>query len=493
VSESDAPQVFGDGGAGAAFTHDLVVIGTGPAGMSAAMTASACGLRVVALDEQPRPGGQIYRNVTVAPPTVAGMLGRDYRHGATLARRFADSGAEVRHDTLVWDVARDLTVTAQSSGRSFRLRAPQLVMASGAMERPSPLPGWTLPGVLNAGAAQIALKTAAQVPDGRVVLIGGGPLLLLVACQLLQAGAHVVGVVGTSPASNRGRAIRHVPGALAAPAMLAKGLQMLWRLRRAGVPMFDAATDLQIDGAPGVPVTDPGQRVRSVSFRAGGKAHTLEADVALLHHGVIPNTQIGRLLRVDHVWNDLQSAWQPVVDAWGQTSLEGFRIAGDGAGISGAPAAEASGAIAAIGAALAIGRLDSEQARERAAPWRARLARQMRIRPFLDALYRPPEWLVDCADDTVVCRCEEVTAGQVREMARLGCEGPNQTKFFSRCGMGPCQGRLCGTTVTQILARELGRTPARVGAYRIRAPLKPVSLDSLAALGRSADPTSPPQ
>ena len=110
------------------------------------------------------------------------------------------------------------------------------------------------------------------------------------------------------------------------------------------------------------------------------------------------------------------------------------------------------------------------------------MRQQLRVRPFLDALYRPPEWINTPADDTVVCRCEEVTAGRIREMASLGCQGPNQTKFFSRCGMGPCQGRMCGLTVTQILAQELGKTPAEIGAYRIRAPLKPIPLASLAAL-----------
>lgn len=266
-------------------THDLAIIGAGPAGMSAAITAQG-GLRCVLLDEQPRAGGQIYRNVTVAPPTVAGLLGPDYQHGASLAQRFVDCGAEVHHGTLVWDVAQNLTVMAQQSGRSFTLRVPQLLVASGAMERPSPMPGWTLPGVLNAGAAQIAMKTSAQVPSG-VVLVGGGPLLL-VASQLLQAGAQVAAIVDTSPAANRRRALPHLAGAL-----------------------------------------------------------------------------------------------------------------------------------------------------------------------------------IDCADETIVCRCEEVTAGQVRAMVRLGCEGPNQTKFYSRCGMGPCQGHMCGITVTQLMAQALQRTPAEVGAYRI--------------------------
>ncbi len=454
-------------------THDLVVIGAGPAGMSAALVAAQCGLKTLVLDEQPRPGGQIYRNITAVPPAVATLLGPDYQHGAALADRLQAADVELRGQSLVWDVTQDLTVAAHGPGGAFQVRGAQLIAATGAMERPSPIPGWTLPGVLNAGAAQIALKSAAIVPAGRVVLVGAGPLLLLVACQLLDAGAQVAAIVETSPAANRWRALADAPAALGTPGPLLKGLKMLWRLRRAGVPMYTAATQLRIEGE---------NAARAVSFVSGGLLWRLDADVVLLHHGVIPNTQLSRLMRVEHDWNEVQLAWQPRVDSGFEATLKGLRIAGDGASIAGALAAEARGALAALAAALALGKInDSHHARE-SVRWQRQLRQQERLRPFLDALYRPPAWLANPPDDTLVCRCEEVTAGRIREMARMGCQGPNQTKFFSRCGMGPCQGRLCGSTVTQVLAHELHKSPADTGAYHIRPPLKPVPLAAIAAL-----------
>lgn len=459
-----------------AFTHDLIVIGAGPGGMSAAMAGVAQGLKTLLLDEQPRQGGQIYRNITVVPERVGRLLGPDYLHGRTLAQRLERSGVERRFGAMVWEVADDLTVTVQQDGKSSRVRAPQLIAATGAMERPSPIPGWTLPGVLNAGAAQIAMKTSASVPQGAVVLVGAGPLLLLVACQLLDAGAQVAAIVQTAPAENRQNAMAHLTGALAAPAYLLKGLKMLWRLRRAGVPMFSAATDVRILGEA---------RAEALSFRANGREQRVSADVVLLHHGVVPNTQLSRQLRLEHAWDDLNMAWRPVVDAWGETSLRGLRIAGDGAGIGGARAAEPAGVLAALGAAHAMGRMSQAVFDEQSTAARRRLQQQMKIRPFLDTLYRPPQWLANPVDETIVCRCEEVSAGRIREMAKLGCQGPNQTKFFSRCGMGPCQGRMCGLTVTQMLSTELGKPPADIGAYHVRTPLKPVPLASLAAL---ADP-----
>ncbi|MDP3423175.1 MAG: NAD(P)/FAD-dependent oxidoreductase [Burkholderiaceae bacterium] len=455
------------------FTHDLVVIGAGPAGMRAALTAEEQGLRVLLLDEQPRPGGQIYRHITAVSSERAARLGADYQYGALLTTSLTHSKVEVRYGASVWAVDKGLTVTVQQGGRTFQVRAPQLIAATGAMERPSPLPGWTLPGVLNAGAAQILLKSAASVPKGPTVLVGGGPLLLLVAGQLVDAGAQVAAVVETSPSANRWQALRHLGGALLAPAYLLKGLRMLGRLKAAGIPHFTEATNVRVEGE---------DRAREITFQAGKRYHRVAVDTVLLHNGVVPNTQLTRLLRVDHHWDDAQLAWHPTVDQSYQTSLPGLRVAGDGAAIAGALAAEASGALAALAAMRAMGRLSATQEATLAEPWHAKGVRQARIRPFLDALYRPAQWLLTPADDTVVCRCEEVTAGRVREMARLGCQGPNQTKFFSRCGMGPCQGRQCGITVSQLLAQSLGKTVQEVGSYRIRAPLKPVPLESLAAL-----------
>lgn len=483
-NSSQTSPAAGDQG----FTHDFIVIGAGPAGLSAAMTAASLGLRTVVLDEQKSVGGQIYRNTSSVPGSVSTVLGADYQHGKSLVSRFNESQIKFHGGTLVWDIAKDLTVTAQCEGKSFQLKAPQLLVATGALERPSPIPGWTLPGVMNAGAAQIAMKAGVQVPEGRIVLVGSGPLLLLVACQLHKFGASIEAIIETSPLSNLHQAMRHFSGIFGDLSLFRKGVGLLWYLRRKGIPFFKASTDIQIEGMTALDPSDSDQRVSSVSFRSGGKMHRFEVDVVLLHHGVVPNTQISRMLRVEHSWDEIQLAWHPMVNGWGETSLAGFRIAGDGVSIYGAAAAELSGSLAAIGAALSLARLNANEAAEMADPIRARLHRANRIRPFLDTLYRPPEWLLDCPDETIICRCEEVTAGRVREMARLGCQGPNQTKFFSRCGMGPCQGRMCGISVTQILAKELGRSPEDVGAYRIRAPIKPINLGSFATLNESQDP-----
>jgi hypothetical protein len=205
-------------------------------------------------------------------------------------------------------------------------------------------------------------------------------------------------------------------------------------------------------------------------------------DLILLHQGVVPNNQITASLRLAHRWDDQQLCWVPQADPWGRLALDGFLIAGDGRGISGGAAAALQGELAALAATHSAGRLPEPERDREAEPLRSALRRQLHIRPFLDTLYRPKIQHRVPADDVIACRCEEVSAGELRRMVALGCTGPSQTKAFSRCGMGPCQGRLCGLTVTEVIAHERGVSPADVGHYRIRPPIKPITLEELAAL-----------
>ncbi len=458
--------------------YDVAIVGAGPAGMAAACQASALGLSVVLMDEQARAGGQIYRNVAAASRGRLDWLGQDYEHGRTLVDQLA-AAPGVTHlvSTAVWDVSAALEISYLHGGQAAQCRARHLILATGAMERPSPLPGWTLPGVMNAGAAQIMMKVGGAVPEGRIVLVGGGPLLYLVAVQLLDAGAQVAALVETSPKGNRRHAMRHLVGALRAPGYLIKGMRLLARIRRAGVAHHFAESEVSIEGR---------ERADAVVFAAGGKSHRIDADTVLLHHGVIPNVQLTRMLRLDHSWDLRQLAWRPDCDDYGRSSHEAISVTGDGAGIGGARAAECSGAIAALGAANRLGVLTDAALQAQAAPHFAAHRIQLSIRPFLDTLYQPPDWLLTPSDNTVVCRCEEVTAGQIRDMARLGCTGPNQTKFFSRSGMGPCQGRMCGVTVAQLIAQSRGVSIEAAGYYRIRPPLKPIPLAALASMDESS-------
>jgi NADPH-dependent 2,4-dienoyl-CoA reductase/sulfur reductase-like enzyme len=464
--------------------HDVAVIGAGPAGMAAATLAAELGLRVVVLDEQGAPGGQIYRGIAAPPLRRVDVLGDDYWHGATLLQPFRRSGAQYLPGAAVWAITRDgdgafdlaYSTGAPDARAAQAVGARALIVATGALERPFPIPGWTLPGVLTAGGAQTLLKGSALVAQGRTVLAGCGPLLWQLARQYLAAGATIDAILDTTPRGRLAQALRHAPGFALSP-YFRKGLDLLRAVRRQ-VRVVEHVTALAAEG---------GGRIERVRYAADGALLTLEVDQLLLHQGVVPDVHLAGALGCDLRWNDLHACFEPVVDDWGGSSIANVFIAGDGGGIAGARAAEARGRLSALAVANALGRIDARRRDRAAASCRHALARALRGRHFFDVLYRPPDAFRIPDGETLACRCEEVSAAAVRAAARSGCSGPNQLKAFMRCGMGPCQGRMCGLTVTELIARERGVTPADVGHLRPRFPVKPVTLGELAALPSSPE------
>jgi NADPH-dependent 2,4-dienoyl-CoA reductase/sulfur reductase-like enzyme len=485
---------------------DLAIVGAGPAGLSAAIVARAHGLEVTVLDEQASPGGQIYRaveDVAERRRERFAALGPDYQAGLDLVQRFRASGALYRPQVAVWRIDADGTVYhaggahrtdagASASGASS-LVARAVLIATGAIERPVPIPGWTLPGVLACGGAQVLLKSADLVPAGRTLLAGSGPLLWLYAWQLLRAGVKIAGVLDTTPRANLLRALPHLPRAIGARGYLAKGLRMMNAVARAGIPIRRGVTRLRAEGDA---------RVRFVSFERAGRVQREPVDTLLLHEGVIPNVNLPFSVGCERIYDEAQRCFRPIVSAAGETTVPNVFVAGDGAGIGGAKAAEHGGTISALAIVARLRRGDDPDARrsgaatppdaqQQLAAARRQQRSHLRIRPFLDALYRPAaSTLVPRDDDTIACRCEEVTIGQVRALVAQGCVGPNQMKAFVRCGMGPCQGRMCGSTVVEAIAEARGVSPGEVGYYRIRSPVKPITVGELANL--SPDDYLPP-
>ena len=477
-------------------TVGLAIIGAGPAGMSAAIAAREHGADVLVLDEQAAPGGQIYRNVetvTAERPETARVLGRDYAAGAVLARVFRRCGAEYSPRTSVWEVSTvarredaraPLELGILRDGVAEIVRAHCVIVASGAQERAVPVPGATLPGVMGAGGAQSLLKGAGLVPDVPVVVAGSGPLVYLVAWQLVRAGAPVRAMLLTMPAGWMSRAGGTLPEALAMPGALFKGVGWRRALAARGVNVMQIS-DLVIEGR---------NRVESVRFRHCGRERSMQASLVLLHEGVIPNAHLTLAAQLDHAWDARQHAFRPAVDEWGRTSESGVLVAGDGARILGAEAAVETGRIAALEAAYRLGRIRARQRDALARPHRASLARHRRFREFLDFTFEPGPSARRPSDPAViVCRCEEVTVAEIERVVAHGCPGPNQAKAFTRCGMGPCQGRMCATVVSETFAERRHAGVGTVGHYRIRPPVKPVTVGELAGLeGTGSGPADRP-
>jgi NADPH-dependent 2,4-dienoyl-CoA reductase/sulfur reductase-like enzyme len=445
---------------------ELAIVGAGPAGMAAGVLAAELGLDTMLVDEHGSPGGQIYRGVERAG--ADSPLGPDYLAGAPFAAALRASPVDYRPNTTLWHLDPDGTLYLIGPRGSETISARRILLATGAIERPVPIPGWTLPGVMTVGAAQILLKTADLIPEGRTVLAGQGPLLYLVAVQLAQAGAAPAVILETTPPANYRHALRGLRPRSSELQALLSGLGLIFSVRRAGIAVRRGVRGLRAAGCGYV------ERV----FWEGGET---AVDHLLLHEGVIPNLQVSLALQLRHEWDEAQLCWRPVLDPWGQTSLPCIAVAGDAAGIAGAGAARLSGQLAALDAAMLLGRLSHIERDRRAGPMRSALLRERALRPFLDRLYRSRHVvLAPREDETVVCRCEEVSAGSIRRAVRLGAGGPNQLKAFTRCGMGPCQGRICGPVAAAIIADELDRPVAEIGAWRPRAPFKPITVGALA-------------
>ncbi len=449
---------------------DVAVIGAGPAGLAAAAVSARAGLATVLFDEQPAAGGQIYRAVANSPIAAGTLLGDDYWRGRSLVDAFAASGAQYVPGATVWSLSREREIGVSHGGAARIVRAARVILATGAIERPFPIPGWTLPGVMTSGAAQILLKTAALVPGGRIVLAGSGPLLWLLASQLLAAGAEIAAILDTAPRANWRRALPHAPAFLASP-YFRKGLALLRSVRRR-VRVIGGVSALAAEGSG---------RLEAARFATARGEQRMPADLLLLHQGIVPNVNLAMAAGIRHRWDEAQACFVPERGEGGATALDGIAIAGDGGGIGGAEAAAEEGRLAAIAAIRALRPGADLGEAETAA--RGSLARWRRGRRFLDAFYRPA--FAPPSGGTIVCRCEDVTAREIAAAVAQGCTGPNQLKAFTRCGMGPCQGRMCGLTVTQLIAALRGVSPAEVGHYRLRPPVKPLTLGELAGLPAS--------
>lgn len=450
--------------------RDLVIIGAGPAGLSAALEAARLGVDVLLLDEYGRSGGQYMKQPTVPLETAAGVSPQ-VREGAALIAEVEAAGAETWHGSEVWGVFPGFRLCLERDGRGIEVVAKRLIVASGAHERAMAFPGWTLPGVMTPGCAQTLVKSQHVLPGRRIVLAGSGPFLLVVGKQLLEAGAEVVayveaarwswsalftmacfpdrwgelgGLVGTLLA-------RRVPLRFGSAVVAARGQECLerviiTRLDRQGRPLPDSETELA-------------------------------ADALAVAYGFRPSTELTTLLGCRHEFDDRRGGRFCVVDeSSGTTSVEGVYAVGEVTGVGGARVARVEGCIAGLCAARSLGRWDGE-AERRLSGTRRRRRREQRFADFVNRAFETPKGLSALvSDDTVVCRCEEVDAGDIAEAVRIGARTMTAVKMWTRCGMGRCQGRICGWTANRYIAALTGLDPAVVGVNEPRFPVKPVAL-----------------
>ncbi|MFC5721633.1 NAD(P)/FAD-dependent oxidoreductase [Streptomyces gamaensis] len=465
--------------------YDLAVVGAGPAGLAGAAAAAELGLRVALLDAAPHTGG---RSAGTGP-----------------RRRLERSGAVHLPEHHVWSVTKDEAARtswsvhcltgADGDGRPVRVWARAVLLATGAYERQLPFPGWTLPGVVAAGGAQAMLKSGLALPGRLVVVAGSGPLLLAVASSLTAAGAHVPAVVEASgyPAYARHPRVLAANPGKAAEALVhgAALLRHRVRLRR-----HSAVTEAHgTDRVEAVTVSRLGRDWRPVP----GTGRRIACDALAVGHGLVPRIELATALGCA-TRRTAGATLALVVDGLQETSVRGVWAAGETGGAGGVELARTEGELAGLAVAARLGA-------DRGGGGRiGRLRRRReRMRAFADvmaAVHAPgPGWPCWLTDATEVCRCEEVTAGRVREAVEgLGAGDARTVRLLTRAGMGWCQGRMCGPAVARLAAHagtSVGLPIGLPGDPTVEPPAEqrpfavPVPLAALAALD-APDPPAPP-
>lgn len=449
---------------------ELAIIGAGPAGLAAAIQACELGVNTLVLDENAAPGGQIYRQ---PPPEFevreARLRGPTFARGQALLSAAERAGVQIRCETVVWNLDAGLNLEVSSPVGSETIHAKRVILSAGAYDRPVPVPGWTLPGVFTVGGVQNLLKSQAIVVGQRVLLAGTGPLLLVVASQVATTG---IDVMVADPVPRRA-ALAKLPAMLAEWRLLGDGALYHWNLIRRRSRWLSPYVISSINGDGHVQRATVA-RVDPLWRPVPGTERTFEVDAVGLGYGLIPSTELVRLAGCELHYDNRAAAWLPVLDDEGTTTVPGLAVTGDGAGVSGAVAAVHQGRVAAVAAARELRHIDARTARDLQQPSRKRLQALNRFRSAMDALYAPCPGLNELADpETIVCRCEEVTASEIDEALSTGITGIELLKVWTRVTMGPCQGRMCIPALVGRLGATGQITP---GLPRARPPAKPLPL-----------------
>ncbi len=440
---------------------DVAVIGAGPAGGHAAIAASNAGLACIIIDEAAAAGGQVYR----APAVRHSSVKPETVEGDQLRADLESSSTTLAFRRRVWLVEQGFAIHAIGPEGPERIEADRLIVATGTSERVIPFPGWTTPGVIGLAAATILLKADATLPGRRTLVAGRGPLLAAVATGILDLGGDVVAVLDQAPRSHW---LKALPGLAGRPDLLRRGLSWWWQLIRAGVPVRHGARIAEVG------TVDDGLLVKT---KAGD---AITCDAVAVGHGLTPSTEITRLLGAGHCYAPELGGWVATTDDFGRTSIDGLLVVGDGAGVRGAAAAALAGELAGLVAAFDLGLLDQATFEWKAKGLHAVLSQAIRFGSAMADIMAPrPDDIDALSPETIVCRCEDISVGELDAAIAAGAVTIDQLKAWTRAGMGPCQGRMCGETVAERLAGQVGGR-GQVGMWTGRAPLRPVPVDDIA-------------
>ncbi|MFZ0450204.1 MAG: NAD(P)/FAD-dependent oxidoreductase [Desulfatiglandaceae bacterium] len=461
---------------------DLAIIGAGPAGISAAIEAAALGASVALIEENPVPGGKVFGHMN--DHLKDAMPDRfEKRIGSQLLQRLDSvmDRVSVFLESEVWTVWDQWIVAIHQKGTSGdqvrSIRAGKLIISIGAFERIVPFQGWTLPGIFSVGGLN-SLTKRGIVPGEKILITGSGPLQLVLAHHLINAGAGIIGMVNAaSPQDIAARGLQLLSNMNGS--VLASGVNHLFAIKRQRIPTYFSHAISMADGSHQV------ERVVIVRVdRTGrpikGTEREIVTDCVAYGYGLIPSCEVTRLCGCNHIFDDQLGYWKVQLSEKMETSKAGVFVAGDCRLVKGYSAAIEEGKIAAVEACVQLGYTNRKTADSMLRASRRRLRRFKRFARAMECISRPGPGLLDIiSDDTVICRCEEVTMKDIRSAVAEGAGDVNDIKRRTRLGMGHCQGRFCGQVINELIWKMTG-IPQKREIFTARIPVKPVPFGVLA-------------
>jgi len=452
------------------------VIGDGPAGLRAAVSAAQRGVEVTVIGENPLHGGQIFRQLTPplqAPGHIMELL--DRRILADLQDDLSKVNIQFLNKSIVWGIFDDKMIAFDQNQRSL-IKARKIIIAEGAYEAPIAFPGWTLPGVMTVGGLQILLKSQGMIPTGKIVVAGTGPLLLYTASQLVEKGADVLAVL---EASSLSQWMRWSTKMWRMPGIMGKGIKYMHTLRKHRVPVHYSTVPLAANGSEELEEV-VFARADKQWFPKPGTERRMEADILCLNFGFIPSTQFTHIAGCEHICDPTMRSWIPKFNSHYETSVEGIFVAGDCTGIGGVKKAVLEGEFVGLEVARQMERLPAAEAEGRLSKLRKKIRAYRWYQQFLRNIYAFRPGLIDLlTDETIICRCEEIPYKEISRLIGNGSHRLEKIKLLSRTGMGRCQGRFCYPTLLGIFSGILSEDEACSQDFTSRVPAKPLPLEVL--------------
>ncbi len=465
---------------GSEHPQSVAIVGGGPAGIAAATELLEYGARVTLIDEATNLGGQYYRQFSAAKDVPRGRdLDDRHQAGQEKTGGLSHDNLTVLTETLVWGLFDNNELAIYRNNRAEILRPDRIILATGAIERVAAFPGWTLPGVMTAGGVQAMISRDGVLPGTRFLVAGTGPLLLAVAVEIAEAGGQVVAIVEGSKATVP---LRHVHHFLRQMRRVKQGWDYRRALSRHGIPVLSGQV---VTGVLG----DSHVREASVSSIdddwqvLDGESKSFAVDSVCLNFGFVASTELARMVGCEVTFDPTRGGWYVVHDEEMRTTSPAVYVAGQSAGVGGADLATATGRLAGLSAAHDLGLATGPSYEDQVSGAQSQVEQARSFSEVLNTIYKPGLGLADLATpETTICRCEEVLASSIDTAIANGALTVNAVKRATRCGMGPCQGRICAQLLTPYLERRAGVSQQSSGLITARPPIRPLPLRALATL-----------